>query len=145
MKNKKIPLWKNFCFLKKSFSYISKIHSKTSSYIFSYFAKWNFLTLILKNFLYFLKRKLSLYYRKRKPRKIRHISGKGSLLYFRKRKPEKTSYISGSIFPSSENKKTTLKMFLVFQEMEVSSPNKLSKTSSNFIASKNLNKTFLYS
>ena len=28
--------------------------------------------------------------------------------------------------------------------MEVSSPNKLSKTSSNFIASKNLNKTFLY-
>ena len=65
--------------------------------------KWNFLTLTLKNFLYFLKRKLFLYLTRRKPRKkilifletelfyilgngnlkkIRYISGKGTLLYF---------------------------------------------------------------
>ena len=40
--------------------------------------KWNFLTLILRNFLYFFKRKPSLYFRKQNPRK--------NFLYFLKRK-----------------------------------------------------------
>ena len=48
-----------------------KVASKKSSNIFR---KWNFLALILRNFLYFLKRKLS------------YISGNGTFLYFRKRK-----------------------------------------------------------
>ena len=55
--------------------------------------KWNFLILILKNFLYFLKRKLFSYFRKRKtPKKflifqeteLSHISGKETFLYFGK-------------------------------------------------------------
>ena len=32
------------------------------------------------------------------------------------------SYISGGNFPSSKNKKTRLKKFLIFREMELSSP-----------------------
>ena len=59
-----------------------KIHSQKMSYFFSkkaflifrkstlkkflYFGKWNFLSLILKKFLYFLKRKLFLYFGKRR-------------------------------------------------------------------------------
>ena len=54
---------------------------------FLYFQKWNFLALILKKFLYSLKRKLFQYFLKRK-----------LFLYFRKWNP--------AIFnPSSENKK----------------------------------------
>ena len=34
---------------------------------------------------------------------------------------KKTSYISGGNFPSSKNKKNTLKKFLIFREMELSS------------------------
>ena len=45
---------------------IKKIHSEEISYIPG---KWNILSLILKNFLYFFKRKLLLYFRKLKPRK----------------------------------------------------------------------------
>ena len=41
-----------------------------------YFEKWNLLTLILRNSLYFLKRKLFLYFRKWKPHK--------NFLYYRK-------------------------------------------------------------
>lgn len=48
-----------------------KVASKKSSNIFR---KWNFLALILRNFLYFLKRKLF------------SISGNSTFLYFRKRK-----------------------------------------------------------
>lgn len=48
-----------------------KVASKKSSNIFR---KWNFLALILRNFLYFLKRKLF------------YISGNSMFLYFRKRK-----------------------------------------------------------
>ena len=61
--------------------------------------KWKFLTLTLKNFLYFteqksrkifyfFQRKLFLYFRERKPRK--------SVLYFRKWKSEKIIYTSGN-------------------------------------------------
>ena len=46
-----------------------KILSKKSFYIFFYFGRCNFLALVLKNFLYFLKRKLFLYFRKWKPTK----------------------------------------------------------------------------
>ena len=62
--------------------------------------KWNFLAVILKNFLNFLKRKLFLYFRKHKPRE--------SFLYFWNRKPqnffyifsrESLSYISGNGHP----------------------------------------------
>ena len=54
----------------------------------------------LKNFLYFLKRKLFLYFGKRKPRK--------NSLYFRKRKRLKTPYFSGSNFPFLKNEKNSL-------------------------------------
>ena len=53
----------------------------------------------LKNFLYFLKRKLFLYFGKRKPRK--------NSLYFGKRKRLKT-YFSGSNFPFLKNEKNSL-------------------------------------
>ena len=53
-------------------------YSKKRSYISLYFGKWNFLALILKNFLYFLKRNLFLYFGKRKLRKIPYISGNGN-------------------------------------------------------------------
>ena len=93
------------CTLQSKLEKITKIHPKKTSYIPE---KWNFLTLILKNFLYFLKRKLFLYFRKWKPpkfsyiflkkcfsyisgsgnlKKIPYISGNGTFLYFRKRKP----------------------------------------------------------
>ena len=52
---------------------------------FLHLAKWNFLALILKKFLYFLKNTFS------------YISGNGTL--------KKTSYISGGKFPRSKNKK----------------------------------------
>ena len=53
-----------------------------------YFTKWNFLTLRLKNFLYCLKRKLSLDFRKWNPALFRPSS--------KKNYPEKISYISGN-------------------------------------------------
>ena len=56
---------------------LGKIKKSTPKKNSLYFGKWNFLTLILRNFLYFLNRKLSLYFGKRKPRK--------NSLYFRKR------------------------------------------------------------
>ena len=77
-----------------------KTPSKKSSYIFLYFRKWNFLALILKNFLYFLKKTFlinSLYFRKQ------------NFLVF-----QETSYISGS--------KNVLKKCLMFWEMELSRP-----------------------
>ena len=93
---------------------IKKIHPKKNSL---YFWKWNFLTLILKRYLYFLKRKLFLYFLKRKfclyflkrklflmfrkwnsalfsPRtKNEKNPPQQNFLYFRKRKHHKISYI----------------------------------------------------
>ena len=69
--------------------------NKKSSYVSLYFGKWNFPALILRNFLHFLKRKLFLYFGKRKPRK--------NSLHFRKRNFlifQETSYVLGSNFPS---------------------------------------------
>ena len=64
------------------------------------FGKWNFLALILKDFLYFLKRKLLLYFGKRKFRK--------NSSYFRKRNFLLFQETSGRNFPSSKNEKSPL-------------------------------------
>ena len=61
------------------------------------FRKWNFLALVLRNYLYFLKRKIFLYFSKRKPRK--------KFLMFQE---TELSCISGSTFQSSKNKKAPL-------------------------------------
>ena len=73
---------------------IKKIHLQKISYISG---KWNFLALILKNFSYFLKRKLFSYFRKQKPEKISYIFSKESCSYIsRNRNPENISYVSGN-------------------------------------------------
>ena len=120
---------KNFLiFSQKSFSYISgngtsyilggnfpsskskKTHSEFLFFLyfkklkrfFLYFGKWNFPTLVLKSFFYFLKKNFS------------YILGNETLW--------KISYISGGNFLSSKNKKEpTLKKYLKFREMELSS------------------------
>ena len=77
---------------------IKKIHRQKISYISG---KWNFLALILKNFSYFLKRTLFLYFRKTEtPKKSLIFSQKKAVL----------------IFPETE----TLKIFLMFLETELS-------------------------
>ena len=63
-----------------------------------------------KNFLYFLKKQLSLYFRKRnflifQETELSYVSRNGTFLYFWKRKPWNSFYISGSNFPSSKNEK----------------------------------------
>ena len=63
--------------------------------------KWDFLAHRLKTFLYFLKKNFS------------YISGNFLTSSLKK---------SGGNFPSSKNKKNTLKKFLIFWEMEVFSP-----------------------
>ena len=83
-----------------------KIHRKKISFASG---KWNFLTLILKNFLYFLERKLFLYFAKRKPRKNPYISGNGN--------PKKLRIFQEVIFLARKIKKLTLKKFLIFQEV----------------------------
>ena len=99
--------------------------------------KWNFLTLILKsflyfrkrkprkNFLYFVNRKLFLYIGKEKPKKILYISGNKNFLYFTKQKLLKTCYISENrtfrarkskvsyTFPDKEAKFSKLKYFFI--------------------------------
>ena len=84
--------------------------------------KWNLLDLILKNFLYFLKRKFLLYFKKQKPKKY--------CLYFRKqnsynsvnRNSKKLFIFSEVTFRGQNIKKATLKKLLIFREMELSSP-----------------------
>ena len=99
------------------------------------------MALILRNFLYFLKRKLFLYFRKRNfcyisgngnLAKIIYISGNGTLLYFRKRKPYNSYYIIfqetktpilGSNCPSTTSKKKPLlKSFLYFGKKNFLAP-----------------------
>ena len=73
------------------------------------FGKWNFLALILKDFLYFLKRKLCYISENGNSEKIPYILGNGTFFYFRKLQEvtfrarkmkkahcEKMSYISGN-------------------------------------------------
>ena len=76
----------------------NKIHPEKNSL---YFRKWNFLALILKKFLHFLKIKLLLYFLKKK-----------FFLYFRKRNPALFS-------PSSRKKKSTQRKFLILQEKKI--------------------------
>ena len=86
-------IWSHLAhFLSPSLRKIKKIHPEKNSL---HLGKRNFLALILRNFLYFLKRKLFLYFRKRKPRKIPYISGNGTFLYFLK---TNFSYISGKVY-----------------------------------------------
>ena len=63
---------------------IKKIHPEKNSL---YFQKWNFLALLLKKFLHFLKRKLFLYSQKWNPA-LFSPSSKNKKIY-----PKKTSYI----------------------------------------------------
>ena len=96
-----------------------RIRSKEISYLPW---KWNLLDLILKNFLYFLKRKFLLYFKKQKPKKY--------CLYFRKqnsynsvnRNSKKPFIFSEVTFRAQNIKKATLKKLLIFREMELSSP-----------------------
>ena len=82
---------------------IKKIHPEKISYIPG---KCNFLTLILRNFLYFLKRKLFLYLGKGNPEKTSYNFSKEGFSYISgKGNSEKTSYISRSNFPSSKDQK----------------------------------------
>ena len=83
---------------------IKKIHAIKNALCFK---KWNFLTLRLKNFLYFLQRNIFLYFLKKAPyifwpgspkvcsEKISYTVSKKSPI-FRKRKPQRNPYISGN-------------------------------------------------
>ena len=91
----------------------------------------------IRKFLYFLKRKLFLYFRKPKHWKIiPYTLANGAYLCFRKRKPEKIICISAaklsciwrSNFPSLKNKKSHSEKLLIYPEMEFSSPKTLNKT-----------------
>ena len=102
--------WK-WNFLASYFSYISRENfpsSRTKNnppHKISYTPRqWNFLTLILKKFLYFFKRKLFLYFRNRNffifrkmetSKKILYISGNGTFLYFLKKF---FSYVSRKVY-----------------------------------------------
>ena len=72
---------------------------------------------INKKFLYFIKRKLSLYFGKWKPEKIPYISGNGIFLYLRK-----FLIFQEVTFRVGKKKKKTLKKFLIFREMQLSVP-----------------------
>ena len=108
---------------------IKKFHPKKISYIPG---KWSFLTLILKKFLYFLKRMLFLYSRKRKPGKFfLYFLERKLFVYFRKRKPRKNSLyfrkrnfliFQERIFRALKIKRThSLKSFLFFREIKLKS------------------------
>ena len=106
IQNTAIDLYPTFCqnsylthFLNQSSKHLIKIRSKKSSYIFLYFRKWNLMGLILKNFLYFLKRKLFLYFGKRRLQKKILLFRKWNFLIFQKMEIPKNIYISGSNFP----------------------------------------------
>ena len=73
--------------------------------------KWNFLALIMKNFLYFFKRKLFLYFGKRRSQKDSLYFRKWKFLIFQEIQTLKSFLYSGSNFPRSKNEKNTLKMF----------------------------------
>ena len=79
----------------------------------------------------FSQSKAFLIFAKQKPRKNSYISGNETFLYSRKRKPKSFFYFRN--FASSKIKRLTLKIFIIFQEMELSSSRKLNKTFQNFI------------
>ena len=129
-----------------------KIHNPKNS---SYFGKWNFLTLILKNLLYFVKRKLFLHFLNRKffsyflkwkpalftpSSKNKRNPPRENFLYFRKQKSRKIScvFLEESFSYISRNGKSeteTLKMLLVFQGGNLQSlKNKKSLLWRNFLS-----------
>ena len=80
------------------------------------FGKWDFLALMLRNILYFLKKKLSLYFRKRKHRN-------GTFSYFRNKNPKKLFIFQEVTFLAQKTgKKKHSKQFLIIQKTELSSP-----------------------
>ena len=75
-----------------------------------------------KKTLIFLKRNLFIYVGKQKPPKNFLFFMERNFLIFQETETLKISYISGSNFPSlKKEKKTALKKFLIFQEMDLSS------------------------
>ena len=79
--------------------------------------KWNFLTLMLIKFLYFLKRKLFLYFGNGNPERKFLYFRKGNFLIFLETKTLKNFlYFRKRNLLNSKNKK-----FLIFWEMELSS------------------------
>ena len=93
-------------------------------------------TIILRKFLYFLKRKLFLYFKKRKSQEnFLYFLKRKLLLYFGKWKPWKILYISG-------NKNPEIKLF-IFQETELSYISESDFSSSKSKKNKLL-KIFLY-
>ena len=93
---------------------IKKVPFKKDSFIFLYFGK--FLTLIIRNFLYFLqkKKKIFFYFRK-KNEQIPFISGNGTFLYFKK-----LLIFQEVTFKAQKLRKNILKMFPIFWEVELS-------------------------
>ena len=76
----------------------------------------------IKKILIFLKRNLFIYVGKQKPPKNFLFFMERNFLIFQETETLKISYISASNFPSlKKEKKTTLKKFLIFQEMDLSS------------------------
>ena len=85
--------------------------------------KWNFLTLILKNFLHFLKRKLFLCFEKRKPRKSSLYFREWIFLLFWETETLKKSLYFRRKLPNLKNgTKPILKKFLIFWGMELLAP-----------------------
>ena len=89
---------------------------ENSSYISG---KWNFLTLILKTFVYFLKRKLFIYFRKQKHRKHFFYFHKTKRFFsFRKRKPRNNSlYLTKLIELSNISRNRNFKKVCIFWEI----------------------------
>ena len=91
-----------------------KNHPKKISYTPG---KWNFLTLILKKFLYFSKETYLYMSGNRNPPKISYFSWNGTFLYFRKRKPWKFLIFQEVTFQAwKRKKKLLLKSFLYFRK-----------------------------
>ena len=85
--------------------------------------KWNFLTLILKNFLHFLKRKLFLCFEKRKPRKSSLYFREWIFLLFWETETLKKSLYFRRKLPNLKNgTKPILKKFLIFWGIELLAP-----------------------
>ena len=78
----------------------------------------------IKNVLYFLKRKLFLYFRKRKPPKKLFIFQEVELSYISgNRNPKKLFIFQKITLQAQKIKKTTLKNFLYFRKQDFLTPN----------------------
>ena len=96
---------------------------------FLYFEKWNFLALILRNFLYFLKKKLFLYSEKRKPRRKLLILQETELSYISengtfKLEKWKNPLLNGSLYFRKWNFVAPSFKHLLYFRIEFSKPKK---------------------